>query len=373
MKVALVTPVYPPYRGGMGAVAAQDARDLKARGFEVAVYTPDYGRDKNPEAIYVHSPFKIGNAALLPALFKRLGRVNLVHLHYPFYGAEIFVWLWSVLKRRPYVMTYHMRPHAPDWRQIIFTLHRWLIEPWIIRRASAIFVSSLDYAQAVGLRHRHLIERPFSVDGQKFSPGLAPQVRDRYHLPASACVFVFVGGLDQAHVFKGVDVLLRAAATLPPTPAWRLLIVGEGDLRSSYEGLARELGIADKVIFTGAVSEGDLPTVYQAADVHVLPSVSASEAFGLVTLEAAASGLPSIVSDLPGVRTLVVPGQTGSWVTSGDLAGLAAALRLLLDDPELRKRQGLQARQRISQDFHEDKLAECLVEVYKKRAASEQV
>lgn len=346
-------------------MAARDAHELKARGLEVDVFTPAYaGRAQNPEAVYVPTAATFGNAAVLPQLLKKLDGHDLAHLHYTFYGADVFVWLWSLWRRRPYVLTYHMRPETNDWRNIIFRLHRWFIEPLIVGRAKAVLVSSLDYAQSLGLKHRNLIDMPFGVDEQRFAPGHDDEYRAQLGIPTSSQVFVFVGGLDRAHSFKGVDVLIRATAYLPADKDWRLLIVGDGDMRSSYAELAKTLGIAERVVFAGAVSDEDLPRVYRAADVHLLPSTSQSEAFGLVTLEAAASGLASIVSDLPGVRTLVVPDETGLVVEPGVEEALETAMLRFLNDSSLAKSWGERARARILAKYTNARLAERLVQVY---------
>lgn len=358
----------------MGTVAASDARELKARDFEVTVFTPNYrDRPQHAEAEYLSAAFAFGNAAVLPQLVRRLNGYDLAHLHYTFYGADIFVWLWSKLRRKPYVMTYHMQPKTQDLRDLIFRLHRLLIEPLILRGAKAVFVSSQDYADSIGLKHPQLIELPFGVDEQRFAPGKDDEFRTRFSIPMSSQVFVFVGGLDKAHSFKGVDVLIRAAAELPRDSDWRLLIVGDGDKRVSYETLARALGLVDRVVFAGAVSDADLPSVYRASDVHILPSVSKSEAFGLVTLEAAASGLPSIVSDLPGVRTLVEQGVTGRVVAPGLEEDLTQAMLGYLQAPELAKQMGAKARERVLGHYTRATLADRLAEVYKRITALKQV
>ena len=365
MKVGIVTPVYPPYHGGMGLVAAREAGELAARGVEVEVFTPDYpARAKQAGVNYLPIWFSFGNAACVPALVKRLMGCDLAHLHYPFYGADQFVWLWSVLKRRPYVLTYHMQAKTNDWRNLIFIGHRWLFEPFVVRQASAVLVSSFDYAKSIGLKHQNLIEFPFGVDELRFSPGKDENFRAEHGIPGSSLVFIFVGGLDRAHSFKGVDVLIRAAASLPRTQDWRLLIVGDGDMRSAYVELAGALGLSEQIIFAGSVSPADLPRAYRAADVHILPSVSKSEAFGLVTLEAAASGLASIVSDLPGVRTLVVPAETGLVVEPGVEEPLEAAMQSYLDDASSASLMGAKARKRILDAYTARALADRLLQVY---------
>lgn len=365
MKLAMITPVYPPYRGGMGTVAAQNTAAAKTFGIDVTVFTPDYaGRLHSPEATYVKPWGTFGNAAFLPSLLALLRHYDLAHLHYTFYGADIFVWLWSLLSRKPYVLTYHMQPKTQDWRELVFRLHRLLIEPLILRRAKAVLVSSRDYAASINLQHQNLIELPFEVDTERFLPGKDAEFRAKLGIPEQATAFVFVGGLDTAHSFKGVSVLLRSIVHLPTVRNWRLVIVGDGDMRASYEELARALGVADRIIFTGALSDADLVRVYRASDVHVLPSITRSEAFGLVTLEAAATGLPSIVTNLPGVRTLVEQGVTGFVVEPNSEDGLETALAEFLHNPMLAKTMGLAARERVRDEYAQPVLATRLREVY---------
>ncbi len=172
---------------------------------------------------------------------------------------------------------------------------------------------------------------------------------------------LFVGGLDRAHAFKGVAVLLKAVSRVP---AAQLFIVGDGDLRSTYEEQTRALGIADRVTFLGAVSDADLPAVYRSANVLVLPSTVRSEAFGVVLLEAMASGVPVIASDLPGVRTVVVHEQTGLLSPLGDAAALAEHLTTMVRDPERVHQMGMAARRRVEERYTWDRIIDRWLEVY---------
>lgn len=365
MKIAIVSPVYPPYRGGMGAVAAQDVADLAARGVAATVFVPRYpGQSAPPSATALRPWWAIGNGAVLPQLLWRLRKFEVVHLHYPFYGTDIFVALSCFLFRIPLVVTYHMVAKAPDYRQYIFSLHRRLCEPVILQIARRVLISSFDYAQAIGVRHRQLIERPLGVDTQRFAPGHRQAARQQWQLTEQDKVIVFVGGLDRAHFFKGVPALLASLVHLSDI-SWQLFVVGEGDLKAEYQALAEKLGLADRIRFLGNVTAQDLPSVYAAADVHVLPSTGMNEAFGLVTLEAAASGIPSVVSDLPGVRSVVVAHATGLLVPPGDSDALAAALERLLTDDDMRQRLGRAARARAEERYSSARLAEDLLPLYK--------
>src|SRR5262249_59935029 len=96
-------------------------------------------------------------------------------------------------------------------------------------------------------------------------------LRRRYGLNGSEPVVLFVGALDRAHYFKGISVLLAAMATLPDA---RLVVIGDGDLRGSYEREAQAAGLASRVRFAGRVSTDALPLHYAMADVCVLPSTT---------------------------------------------------------------------------------------------------
>jgi glycosyltransferase involved in cell wall biosynthesis len=103
---------------------------------------------------------------------------------------------------------------------------------------------------------------------------------------------------------------------------------------------------------------------YQNADVHMLPSINSNEAFGLVTLEAMACGIPSIVSKLPGVKTLVIPGKTGWHVAPHVVEDLRRAMQEAIDDPNARWRYGQAARQRAVATYAAKDLAQRLLTVY---------
>jgi glycosyltransferase involved in cell wall biosynthesis len=113
---------------------------------------------------------------------------------------------------------------------------------------------------------------------------------------------LFVGALTRWHTYKGLDVLIRAVSLLKAESfRVRLLIVGGGELVSKYIQLSVNLRIRDQVVFAGDVSDEDLPTYYAASDSLVLPSTDRCEGFGLVILEANATGKP-LVCNRPLVR-----------------------------------------------------------------------
>lgn len=367
MRVAIVTPVFPPYRGGIGTVAVHDAECLEKLGVTVDVFTPKYGKkavEKDAQNIHRLKPFYAwGNGAVLPALLSKLKDFSIIHLHYPFFGSDILAAFAAKMFRIPLVVTYHMRPKASGILGLTFTVYRTVLQPLIFKTASCIFVSSQDYATEHHVAHPHLIVHPFGVDTKRFTPGDQSSAREHFGLAKDISTIIFVGGLDDAHYFKGVDVLLAACSQM--TTPYQLLIIGDGKKRSTFEYLSTTLDIRDHVHFAGSVPFEDLPRAYQAADVHVLPSIDRSEAFGLVTLEAMATGIPSIVSNLPGVRSLIVEGETGSVVPPNDAKALATELNRYCANLSFAKTRGENARRRCCAQYDDSVLATQLLEVYK--------
>jgi glycosyltransferase involved in cell wall biosynthesis len=372
-KIAHVVCTYPPYRGGMGKVAFEYTERLRARGYNVHVFTT---RDKDSDAAedprYVHrlpSILTIGNGSVLPSLFHRLSGFDLVHLHYPFFGgAEPTIVRKAMRQRQGLVMTYHMDAVAGGVRGAVFGAHRRLLFPWLVNRTDRILSSSLDYANTSALAEidgamDRVEEHPFGVDLKSFHPGTDLEIRERHNIDESTPVMVFVGGLDEAHYFKGLPGLFDALEQIQERK-WHVLVIGSGELQESFEEILKSKGMRDRVTFAGSVSEEDLPRYYRAADFHLFPSTKRAEAFGLVAVEAAATGIPSIASDLPGVRTVVRDGDTGLLVPPNDTEELVEAITLLLEQKELRERFGLSARKHAEQRFDWDPLIDKLEQTY---------
>lgn len=364
MRVAIVTPVYPPYRGGIGTVAAHDAEQLRKHGCTVEIFTPAYKKQSAKEAsITRFQPFySWGNGAVLFDLLSALKGFDVVHLHYPFFGSDILAAFACRLWGIPLVVTYHMKPKARGILGATFAVYRTILQPFIFRVAYSVVVSSDDYADAQNVKHRNRCVLPFGVDTKRFCPGDRSVARQHFGMVDGDSVIIFVGGLDAAHYFKGLDVLLHAFATMKTRA--QLLIVGDGNCRKDFEQMAVGLGVADRVHFVGSIPSDDLPLAYQAADVHVLPSIDRSEAFGIVTEEAMAIGIPSIVSDLPGVRTLVIEEKTGLHVLPGDISKLTAAFDRLCGDSEFRANCGKNARQFAEENLSDSILSHRLLEIY---------
>ncbi len=369
MKIAIVSPVFPPYRGGIGTAAYVEAVELSRRGHEVAVFVPRRSGEKNREQekgfrLFCLRPFfRYGNAAFLPQLRWKLKGFDAVHLHYPFFGgAEV------VKGKFKLIITYHHDVLGSGWLGKLFRWHTKNWMPKILGRADKIIVSSLDYAKNSNVKNileknpEKFIEVPFGVDVEKFSPTPSKnELLQKLGLSQSDKIILFVGGLDRAHYFKGLEILIKARAEVPNA---KILVVGDGDLRPHYEEMVKGLGLDDQVVFAGSVAAKDLPDYYNLADVLVLPSLDQSEAFGIVLIEAAACGKPVIASNLPGVRSVVEYGINGFTVSPGNAKELAEKINYFLNNPDEAKRFGVAGRERVLEKYDLKKLGERLEKIF---------
>jgi glycosyltransferase involved in cell wall biosynthesis len=148
---------------------------------------------------------------------------------------------------------------------------------------------------------------------------------------------LFVGRLDPE---KRVDEILRAMVAVP---AARLEVVGDGSERAAWHRLADELGIADRVVWRGFVSEDELVEAYRRCAVFCMPGIA--ELQSLVTLEAMAAGRPVVAADAMALPHLVRPGRNGWLFPPGDVDALAARLGALLADRATRRRMGAASRE----------------------------
>ena len=194
---------------------------------------------------------------------------------------------------------------------------------------------------------------PCGVDLEMFHPAGVDQSRRR--LAASLpglCLddgpgILFVGRLEQS---KGADLLVQALPQIRSRPDARLWIVG-GDERDHAERarlstLAADCGVAERVRFVNAVERTKLPDLYRAASVCVVPS--AYESFGLVAVEAMASGTPAVATRVGGLASTITDGETGLLVGDRQVPAFAAAIDRLLGDEPLRRQMGAAAAHQMS-------------------------
>ncbi|MCX6745864.1 MAG: glycosyltransferase family 4 protein [Candidatus Parcubacteria bacterium] len=386
MKIAQVVCRFKPYKAGIGNVAYSQSLGLAKLGHQVTVFTPSYNKSDQDisfsefEVKRLRAYGKIGNGAFLPQLFWSLKKFDLVNLHYPFFGGAEVIWLLKLLrgKKMKLVISYHMDVVGGIFMKPFFKLHTKFIMPRIIKSADLVIADSLDYVKSSNIKNlaakepEKFVEIQPSVDLERFFPSQKDKLLlYKYGLNEQFDrVLLFVGALDKAHYFKGIEFLINSFNVLDYSGSQdaiyrvKLLIVGEGNLKEKYQNQVAAAGLQDKIIFTDPVSDADLPKYYNLAEVIILPSIDRSEAFGITLIEALACAKPVVASNLPGVRSVVDDGINGFVFEVKQEGDLANCVNKLFKDNELREKMGQVARAKAEKFYNQDILISKLEKIY---------
>ena len=354
--------------GGMNVYILNTALQLARRGITVDVYTRAT-RPSQGDIVEVEDGFRVINIVAGPyeglskdelstqlAAFAggmiQFARENglhydLIHSHYWLSGQV--GWLLRDLWQVPLVHTAHTLAAVKNAHRSSEDAQeaeaRRICEQQLVDNADLLVVNTEDEARELAY---HYDARPETIrtvkpgaDTQLFTPGTnrnTERSRRELGIPLNAKVVVFVGRLQR---FKGPEVLLRATAELFQRDPYRNMRVvicggasGNGSSVEDYRQLARELGIQHRVRFIPPRPPAELVAVYQAADIVAVPSYN--ESFGLVAVEAQASGTPVVAARVGGLPIAVRDGETGVLVRGHEPAAWADALGQLLDDDDLR-------------------------------------
>lgn len=285
---------------------------------------------KELDIIHLHMPFPLGDVACLLSGFK----------------GKIVLWWHSDIVRQKKLM----RLYKPVMLKML-------------KRADAIVVATeghINHSSYLGPYKDKCVVIPFGVEKAM------EEAADRYVevkkevINIASLSFLFVGRLVY---YKGCDVLLKAFARVTGA---ELVMVGSGALEGECRKLTEELGIKDRVRFTGEISEEELQKYMAECDVFVLPSVVKSEAFGLVQIEAMAFGKPVINTNLPsGVPYVSVHGETGLTVEPESVEQLAEAMQWMVDHEEERLAMGKKAKERMKAEYRLEEMTARVLELYR--------
>jgi glycosyltransferase involved in cell wall biosynthesis len=370
VRIVQVSPFFHPHAGGVESHVRGLVREFAREGHDVTVVTSRYDRRLPREerlegyrvvrtrtlGVAFNTPIDVGTARAVRDL-----DADVFHLHYPPPLTSYFA--TRALRRRstPLCLTYHCDLFLAGLPgRLLAELYQRIFLPSTLERVDRIVVHARSYGvTSAMLRGRALAVIPSVVDLDRFRPGLdATALRGDLRLDGKR-VLAFTGRLVP---HKGVDVILRAMALLPPDVV--LVVIGAGPRLPSLVGQARRLGIESRVRFCPSVSDEDLPRYLSLAEMFVFPSQNRLEGFGLAVAEAMAAGLPVITADMPGVREVIEPGKEGLLAEPLIASDLAAKVRSLLDDPELTRRMGAAARRRAEERYGLPTVAGQLLSLY---------
>ncbi len=338
MKIAHIVSTFPPHAGGMGSVCYNEAKRLVEQGHDVTVFTLKY-----PGMLYEDTKFsfkvvrlkpviRLGDAGLVLQLLKYLKGFDLVHLHYPFYGGAE----WLCFSSIPTIITYHMDAQVVGFKLIVAKIYDWFWPKVLFAQAKKIIAVDIEHFKNTKFGKNFsdkVVEIKNGVDTEIFSPH--PVDLDKLGLTElkEKKIILFVGNPIPV---KRLDLLLNSVKLLADDNL-ALVVVGGGYELNKYKQMAEDLGIKNKVYFTGQCgSQQKLSDYYNTALCVVVPSDY--ESFSLVAAEAMASGIPVIASNIPGLAGRIKDGENGFLFEKNSADSLVALLKTVLAMSEEKRR-----------------------------------
>lgn len=361
LRVALMIETGGP--GGAERMLLQLAEELRDRGHEVCAVGPAERnpwlrtqfreRGFDPELYRMSRQLDPGTVGQLVRILRRR-RIDVVHSHeftMAVYGAAA-----SLLARRPHVITMH------GGRYYAGRLRRRVASRWAVQRSKAVVAVSATVAAELA---RTLRIRPHRVtvihNGVRPCVGDGVRARRELGISEDEQLILAVGNL---YPVKGHIVLLRALASISEDatlPRWRLAVAGRGGEHDILRSFADARGIGGRVHLLGF--RADVPDLLAASDLYVMPSLSEGLPLGL--LEAMSAGKAIVASRVGGIPEAVTSGRDALLVPPKDPDALAAAVRAVLLDPELRSRLGAAAAQRAQDVFSVRRMTEEYERLYR--------
>lgn len=368
MRLLIVSHHWPPHIGGLERVAQEMAQRLARRGHRITVVTSTAGLDgansykrarEEYESISLYRipvwnglerwwgiPYPIFAPSLLSTLRRLIPLHDVVLVHTHVFLSSVAGAFMAQRYGKPLVVYQHSPfIHYPFPWSLVERVADYCLGRWPLRWATLVAANSRStarYVQALAPERTVEVLYP-GVDTERFVPVASPEERMalRRRLGLSADVFIALA-TGRLTFKKGFDTLLAACAFLSPSSDMQIVIVGDGPDRPALEKRAREKGLSF-VRFLGGMPFDAMPDLYRAADIFVLPSRT-GEGFGLVALEALASGLPVIATSCEGPAEIVQDEETGMLIPPEAPEALAQAILALKNNPSLTQKMAVAAR-----------------------------
>jgi phosphatidyl-myo-inositol dimannoside synthase len=376
-KVLIVTNDFPPRRGGIQSFV--HALAVRMPPGSVVVYAPRWEGAAEFDAEQPFPVIRHPTSLMLPVPSVSRRAVRLLREHgcdTVLFGAAAPLGLLTPSLRRAGARRVVGITHGHEAGWAALPGARWLLrrigdQTDVLTYLGEYFRVRLARALSPAAAARMVRLAP-GVDNAEFRPGAGgEQVRQRLGLgqrPVVVCVSRMVARKGQDTLIRAwpqVLAAMRARAT-PGDPV--LLLVSDGPYRAELERLASQTGVADSVVFTGAVPRSELPAYYDAGDVFAMPCRTRHggldvEGLGIVYLEASATGLPVISGDSGGAPDAVLVGETGYVVPGQDVDALATRITGLLADPAGAAAMGEKGVAWIDREWRWDLVAERLQQI----------
>jgi phosphatidylinositol alpha-mannosyltransferase len=338
LRILMVTDAYYPYPSGVSEYVHYLSNALRDLGHKVHIVATSFGKkeDGKYDAIRIGKVFYVplnGSYATMPVGFDvpakmkylmQSSRYDVIHLNGPIFpNLSFFALKYSDARVISTFLTSSEK--AKGFGGSLF------------RKIFGDINAKIDVRIAISKQAQRTNEMyipgkyhivPLGIDVRRFTP------RGDKYAEIGRNSILFVGRMDSR---KGLHRLLRAfAVVMREVPDARLFVVGSGAARAKYERMADDYGIKDGVIFRGPASISELPEYFRSATVYTSPA-EGGESFGLVLIEAMASGTPVVASCISGYDEVIENGRNGMLVDTADPLAYAECLLKVLQGAKLRR------------------------------------
>lgn len=349
------TPVrFYPFIGGVENYVYYISRELVKLGNEVEVICADEPPSPKEDVLdgikvkrlaYIG---KIANTNITPGFPLLLvgEECDIIHTHIPTPWSADWSVIYSKIRKRPLVVTYHNDLIGAGASDLIARIYNNTALNILLKQASRIVITQPSYAESSSHLENYadkLEVIPNGVDLDKFQP---KNVKDENTI-------FFLSLLDEFHQYKGLYYLLKALIIVKnEIPDVKLIIGGKGVLSDYYQNMASTMGLDENIEFEGFIPEDEIADYYSKANVFVLPSISArQEGFGIVALEAMACQTAVITTEIVGVAADLEENGAGIVVPSKDPEKLAAAVIKILGNEKLQNKMGQNGRKLVEEKY----------------------
>jgi len=366
LRIAQITPFFAPVEGGVEKHVFELSSELVKRGHSVDVYTSNETR--SPEKLQAYEEFERVRVHRYPTLasFGEFGKLwpgfapeimfqdyDVVHSHVYRHPHTDMSGIVSRLKSTRSVMTSHSPFHPAGTRgpmaNALVQVYDRMVAPvslltfdWIV----SLTLAEVEHLVALGARRERISVIPHAVSNENFVHANSSPFLNRFGLDDGD----FALYLGRIHPTKGVDDLLAAFSEVASlAPSLKLVIAGpatsqtEQTFAQKLQDRSMKLGISNRVLFTGKLTEGEKLGALEACRFFVLPSFY--EPYGIVLLEAAAHGKPLLSTMTDGPLSIVENGVSGLLVPPRDVRGLAACMGQLMVDDRMVESMSVNARE----------------------------
>lgn len=365
MKTAHIVSTFYPHLGGMGEVCLLEADALSSRGFEIEVFSLCYPGMQYRDELFLfrverlNAVFKFGDAGWVSSLGEKLKNFDIVHFHFPFYGAEKAI----IDAKKKYgfklIVTYHMDAQVKGFKRLLRDFLDFVYGKKLFEAADKVLY--VDEERFRGFRFFNEIIKlksvylPNAVDTEIFKPENTDPTKSLLEKYAQNKIVLFVGNLLPV---KNLEVLIHSMKGINKEAV--LLIVGGGYAEKKYKKMVRQAQLQDRIVFYGEVrNKEELSKIYNAATVVCVPSFY--ESFSLSAVEALSCGVPVIGNNIPGIRGRITNGVDGILLPENTFDKWQDAINSVLEYSEEQRRIiSEKARQKVllgySIKMHVDKL-----------------